>query len=222
MRTPTADDVARAIVAACKETGDDPIRTAEGGLGTSRATNRARHYAMHALLHVFQGLGREMAARLVGCPGSPRQFWSASWHQIVKPRVGGLGHAANWFDDDAYARVIAAIEGVMRDDVEEELEPEPEPYRPPAGTVEKVLKDDAVDKPKPAPRLGTLEGARGYRPPPGTIEDVLKDDRPVIERGGKFARKIDEGSSLMPGPKRSLYDDLAQAVRNTAKMTRSE
>lgn len=107
---PTADHVARAIVAACKETGDDPIRTIQGGLGgTSRPINRARHYAMHALLHVFQDLPRHTAARIVGS-GSPVKFWNTSWHQIAKPRGGGLGHVAGWFDDEAYARVITAIQ----------------------------------------------------------------------------------------------------------------
>ena len=39
--TPTADDVAIAIVAACRETGDDPIAVAEGHF----AHKKARHYA---------------------------------------------------------------------------------------------------------------------------------------------------------------------------------
>lgn len=102
---PNADDVARAIVAACRETGEDPIKCA-----TEEWHIRARHYAMHALLHTFPDLQRFAAARLVGCPGSAPGFWNKSWHQVAKPHHSGRSHSAKWWDEDAYGRVIAAIE----------------------------------------------------------------------------------------------------------------
>lgn len=102
---PTADDIARAIVAACRETGDDPLACASGA-----PSQRGRHYAMHALLHVFPKLSRTSAATVVGCPGKPAAFYINSWHQMVKPRASGIGHMANWWDDEAFGRVIAAVE----------------------------------------------------------------------------------------------------------------
>lgn len=101
---PTADDVARAIVAAARETGEDPIDCIKRVAG-----RRCRHYAMHALLHVFQDLGREPAAHLVGCPALPRSFWYNSWHQVVKPNWKGRPQA-KWWDVDVLGRVIKVIE----------------------------------------------------------------------------------------------------------------
>lgn len=109
---PTADDVARAIVAACRETGDDPIRAASGLVGGAHGTTiRARHYALHALLHTFPKLPRGIAAKLVGAPGNPVTFYHNSWHQVVRPRASASGHMALWWNDAAYARVIDAICG---------------------------------------------------------------------------------------------------------------
>lgn len=102
---PNADDVARAIVAACRETGEDPIACASGVSGI-----RARHYAMHSLLHVFPDLQRKSAASIVGCPGKPVYFWNASWNQVAKPQTFGNRRKANWWDEESYGRVIKAIE----------------------------------------------------------------------------------------------------------------
>jgi hypothetical protein len=103
---PTADDVAWAIVAGCRETGEDPI-ACDG----RKMSIRGRHYALHALLHVFPELPRYRAAELVGCPGKPAAFWNNSWYQVIRPcGAGGALHMANWFDDEAYARVIAIVE----------------------------------------------------------------------------------------------------------------
>lgn len=204
----TADHVARAIVAACRETGDDPIRTAIGELGTQRPTNRARHYAMHALLHVFPDLLRFTAARLVGCPGSEKQFWNSSWHQIVKPRASGLGHVANWFDDEAFGRIIDAIglkpesDPLSHVEIEEEEKVEPPPFRVPV--------------PCPAP------GRPPYRPLPDTAAKTLEDDddgddRPVFDKG-HIAVQRQAGPPVRPS-KRAMYDDLRAAVVNTQKLT---
>ena len=105
---PSADAVAWAIVAACRETGDDPIAIASREVG-----GRARHYAMHALLHVFQELGRHAAASLVGCPGKPNGFYMNSWHRVARVVSPTGRRQANWWDEDAYGRVIAAVEAAV-------------------------------------------------------------------------------------------------------------
>jgi hypothetical protein len=108
---PTAEDIARAIVASCRETGEDAVRAASGFVGDINGPSiHARHYAMHALLHVFPDLPRLAAARVVGCPGKPASFYNNSWNQVVRPRSDGTGHMAKWWDEYAFARVIAAIE----------------------------------------------------------------------------------------------------------------
>lgn len=103
---PTADEVARAIVAAARETGEDPIACASG-----RVDQRCRHYAMHALAHVFQGIGVESVARMVGVTGKPQVYWSRFFNNVVRPPKGQKGgHIARWWNDAAYDRVIRAIE----------------------------------------------------------------------------------------------------------------
>lgn len=218
---PTADDVAIAIVAACRETGDDPIDTANGGLGINRSTNRARHYALHALIHVFPKANRTDLCRLVGCPGKPGVFWNASWHQVVKPRSpGSLLHMASWFDDTAYDRVIRAIEADMTRRAvapPPKPQPEPPPYRPPPGTVAKVL----ADEPPRAGKLGRLE-PNGYRPPAGALDAILDDDRPVMDASGFAERRHRSWEETKQASKSGLEEELRRAVENTAKMTPRE
>src|SRR4051794_4351119 len=84
---PNSDQVAWAIVAACRETGDDPIDTATGVAdakhGHSKAI-RARHYALHALLTVFPDMRKSLAAALVGAPGKPMAFYNNSITGVMK------------------------------------------------------------------------------------------------------------------------------------------
>lgn len=209
---PTADDIAIAIVAACRETGDDPIAVAEG-IYTQK---KARHYALHALVYVFPKTNPHRLCVYVGCTGKPGHFWSNSLTAVVRPRNGRL-HAAGWWDDAAYDRVIRAIEAdrtrrnvaprasAAPECVSEETEPPA--YRPPPGTVEKALNGGAK------PKLGTLEPA-GYRPPPDTIKEMLAGDRPIFDRS-----PIHERPRFRPHePKQSKADleaELRQAVLNT-------
>ena len=229
---PTADDIAVAICAACRETGENPIECASGAL-----SNRGRHYALHALLHVFPKADKIKLCVWVGCPGKPKAFWNASWHQVIKPRSSGLGHMAMWWEDDSYDRVIRAVEanktrravsppiegrrGSVPSEVPSPRDPPrpepgpdraPPPYRPPPGTIEKVLRQD-----RPASRLGTRD-ASGYRPPPDAIARILDDDdRPVIDRSGTFsARKTREQPRLTD--KAELRRALAEAAANTANI----
>lgn len=103
MRHPDADDVAIAIVAACIETSENPLLIAE-----SRPL-RARHYAMHALAHIFPTYDRVKLAALVGSPIKPQHFWRNSCNQVANP-TGHSSYAVAWWSGDAYDRVIRAIE----------------------------------------------------------------------------------------------------------------
>jgi hypothetical protein len=113
MQMPSATQVAWAIVAACRETGDDPIAIASGQSKgpSSRVTLRARHYALHALLFVFPRLPREKAAEFVGAPGRPMMFYHGSMNQVAKVVNTMTGRRrANWWDEEGFERVIRAIE----------------------------------------------------------------------------------------------------------------
>lgn len=99
---PTADDVATAIIVAAAETGEDPIACASRVEGM-----RCRHYAMHALSHVFPGTGRYALARMVGCQAKPQYFWKNSVTHVLNGM--GPGKRAKWWDEAAYQRVIEAI-----------------------------------------------------------------------------------------------------------------
>jgi len=98
---PTAHQVAMVIVAACRELGEDPLRVA-GDAGNSRA----RHYAMHALVHHFPRIPVGSAARMCGCPEQARGaiFYKSSLNNHV--RRG----ASQWWDEKVYARVVASID----------------------------------------------------------------------------------------------------------------
>lgn len=238
MAFPSAEDVAVAIVAACRETGEDPIATAEG-IYTQK---RARHYALHALVRVFPKASRERLCVYVGCPGNPRQFWASSWNQIVKPQAHGHGHMAKWWDDTVYDRVIRAIEAdrtrravaPLREEelaglpaeLIAELSPEaqkvqvvaPPPYRPPPGTVEAVLNGGKSPTREFRQAPGRLEPS-GYRPPKGTVEailDDLDDESPVFDRGGQFSSRR---SAQPPASKGDLQRMLRDAAANTKPRT---
>jgi hypothetical protein len=218
----SADDVAIAIIAACRETGGDPVACASGAginVGGAKYANqistcRARHYALHALLHVFPGAEREKVCALVGAMGSPKSFWNNSLNQVIKP-AGNRRHVALWWNDKAYDRVIRAVEAGRGNDADgvplpAATAPEPPPpYRPPAGTVEKVL----AASPRPE-RLGTLDRS-GYRPPPDAIRKILDDDEPVFDRGSFSERKARDP---VPRGKADLARELREAAANTARM----
>jgi hypothetical protein len=211
----SADDVAVAIISACRETGGEPLACASRGEGgtpeRTPATNRARHYALHALVHVFPDASKVGLCSLVGCVGQPKSFWSTSWHQVVKPRPNGRGHAASWWNEGAYARVIHAIQAAL---ARRRGMPPPD-YRPPPGTVEKVLADSA-----PHPKLGMLDRG-GYRPPPDAIAKILDgDDSPVFDRGGTFGGS--KPREYARSSKADLARELREAAANTARMPTRE
>lgn len=208
----TAEHVARALVAACRETSEDPVLVASREPGAFRS----RHYAMWALLQVFPDLSPKAAAQFVGCPGQPMAFYHNSRYQAAPGRPGG----GKWWNAGTYERVIAAI-----DSHAPPLPPEPPPFKagplPPARKMVKPISEQE----RRAARLGTLDENGGYRPPPGTASHVLeddRDDRPVFDRGriGVGAMKPRDHHAQSPVSKQTLRDQLRDAVANTAKMAR--
>lgn len=197
----TAEHVARALVAACRETNEDPVLVASREPGAFRS----RHYAMFALLEVFPDLTGKEAARLVGCPGKPAVFF---YNSLTKRATGRPGGGA-WWNPAIFERVVAVLksDGPLPP-------PEPPPYKP--GPLPPV----PVPPLPPAARLGTRDADGGYRPPPGTVETVLDDDndgRPIFDRG-----RIGGERPRYPQPpsgKRDMYAELRQAVLNTKKMS---
>jgi hypothetical protein len=207
---PSADDVAIAVIAACRETGGDPLMIDSGD---NMNTNRARHFALHALVHVFPKADRFKLCAWVGAV-KPRAFWQQSWHQVAKPTQNGRAHMAVWFQDGPYDRVIRAIEA---DRTRRNIAPvaQPPPYRPPPGTIEKVLAEASPARPQD---LGKVDHS-GYRPPAGTIERVLREEleaRPVFDRGGKFSER--KPKDPPPKKKVDMQEELRRAIVNTAKL----
>jgi len=104
---PTADDVARAIVAACRLTGEDPEAVARGvpgnpGRGKSGLGPGARVLAMDALWTAFPVAGREGLARCVGFR-NPRSGGASLSNARKRP-----GWREDWADDVLGAVVAPA------------------------------------------------------------------------------------------------------------------
>lgn len=189
----TADHIARAIVAACRETGENPLDTIESG----RAMVRARHYAMHALAHCFPLADRRGLARMVGCTGSPGTVWSMSLRVIR----GANGKSAHWWDEHAYCRVVLAI-------IEESK-------KSTAKVVEKIDTPPLKLGPlPPARKKEEVQPARleptGFRPASDTYERELG--------GGHRRDYLEEGLDRRAREKIECRDILAEAAANTAKL----
>lgn len=94
MSYPTADEVARAIVEACRLTGEDPIAVAKGEPGL-----RARAIALDALLAVFDEAPKAALARCLAY-GSPSGAVSNLKH---------IFRVSSWWRDDWVDEVVGAI-----------------------------------------------------------------------------------------------------------------
>lgn len=194
-----ADDIARAICAAAKETGADPIdlalgndRTAGYPQASMLKVSRARAYAGRALVKVFDNVARPTIARLIG---------------VSRPSQGSFfssldGRPTPWWFEDVFGRVVSAVEAGR-------VRPEPETAPAAARSPEPAPQPEWVISPGQRFRgygrqpIGTLE-RDGFRPAPGTAEAVLRDDK-------------DHYVSV--GPPIKQDDFLRRAVENTAKMT---
>jgi hypothetical protein len=142
----SADVVAAAIVAACKETGEDPIACARG-----EERVRARHYAMHALIRVFPEVERKSAARMVGARGKPQYFHKNSLIQTANPLAGFF--KAKWWSAVLFNRVIDATFDAA------EFDPEEVRTRRTGGQTQTAAHESSLP---PAPALT----AKPSRPPP--------------------------------------------------------
>lgn len=142
---PTADDVARAIIGACKETGGDPIAVAQGVGGRHPKFyphTRARIYAAFALKKAFPDVPQTTIARLCQTQGDATAFFSQA---AANARSG----RANWFSDAAIDRVVARMGGYSA--------PVPIPAAPrPPVQREAPNKNPRTGRfvPAPAPALG--------------------------------------------------------------------
>lgn len=103
---PTADEVARAIVAAARETGADPIELASGARGNRHHPDilRARAYAAVALRSQFSDVDWKTIARVVGV-WTPATAYSYLKTLDEQRERGYL----DWWSVEAYDRVIQAI-----------------------------------------------------------------------------------------------------------------
>lgn len=199
---PDADAVAWAIVAACKETGEDPLYVA-GGNGNDFGPDaiRARNYAAHALIHAFPDIPRTSIGRLVGASSRSTFFYRNSrWFILGIDRSVGAKRA-EWWDDAVYDRVIRVIV--------EHCAPTAQPYRGP--TTQESAPAPAQEAQDEESELPALPVRR--RP----VERLsARDDRPVLP-----APTLKPGIDVDPRPgftaeKRGLYEMLANAVKNTA------
>jgi hypothetical protein len=203
-RFPTADQVATAIVAACRETGEDPIEVMDGVHGL-----RARHYAAHALAKFWPPIvgekeSRALLGRLVGVKAPESRQWTwftTSLNQVFKPyentyRGIKFAHWARWFDDDAFARIVAALEAAMRPSAP--IRP-PMPKRPQAvaATPARPVLTRQIAEPSVAARARQAERA--------------------IEAPDRFAGLGPQ--DYVPGSsgKRALQEMLANAAAETAR-----
>lgn len=203
---PTADDVARAIVAASKETGADPIAVAKGENDNLRGRHvdgarpypisRARAYAAKALAAVFTACWRTRIAGMVGTRGLSRQSYFSALDQRIKDPAGPA-----WWDVAILGRVIEAIEQnhdllKRRMEIEKAKAPEyraaPPEYRPPAGTAARVLADD-------------------------------DDEGPIFDVGGVAAVGFKRREAARRGmSKAEMEADLRAAVERTAAQQKQE
>lgn len=163
---PSANTVAWAIVAACRETGENPLVVA----GERPAPSRARHYAFQSLKVAFPDVAGARLAFMCGCSGKP-EYYAVNSTNGMQRFLGGQHEGKRkhrFWSEEIFGRVIAAVRTAMED-------------------------EQPVERPKPPVKLSAFTGA------------VVEPTRPAASPG-----------------KRALHDMLAEAVRNTAAMTRPE
>lgn len=112
--SPTADDIAMAIVLACRETGENPIAVMTEPWLVGKSVNgrchfRARHYAFHVLHLAFPSLPRSSLPRLVGVTTSISNFLTSSNYAVI--HRGSYDHrpAANWFSMTVLERITNTL-----------------------------------------------------------------------------------------------------------------
>lgn len=190
----TADDIAIAIVAACRQTGEDPILAVQG----HTLHKKARHYAFHALIHVFPRYNQEVVARCLGSGKTAKQFIAASFVSVL----GRGGRTkAGWWDDEAFDRVIRAIE---------------------AGKTKRAIApaSPAVPAPRSAARSAPCD------PPPGMPPRAVPKPAPA-DRAPRFARlgsreEVPASTENKSKLNQMLADALAETARQQARQRGEE
>lgn len=186
---PTADEVAVAIVTACRETGDDPIAICGGEMML-----RGRHYALHALVRVYPDAHVLKLVRVIGISGDAMEFWRNSKRVAGKT---GTKKPARWWSQPALNRVIEAVfvEAGLKSLAEAPAVQIPVKPKVDAG-VTRIAR--AVAKIESRPSVPA-------RPEPKIAFQATKPKPGGISSG-----------------KRSLYEMLGDAVRNTAKLPKGD
>lgn len=169
--TPTADHIARAVVAASKELECDPFLIDPArrprGLEAYNAAARLRSYAALALFEIFPDVGRTGISRCVHA-GSPDAFLSTLLRRI---RFG----ECPWFSQAALDRIVASIQ---------EIDPPPPdgPSKPAEGDGEAVelpafIPPRAPPEAPPGASLARRLGLVSQSAPPGRARayDILHE-----------------------------------------------
>lgn len=123
---PSADDVGRTIMAACRETGDDPVKVVteewlwfeykgkqhwhdDPYKNKGRKHFPARHYAYHALVLEFPQTPKDILAHCVGVRRKETSFIGTARYQILDGDHYDRRPKTNWFDFEALERVRNAL-----------------------------------------------------------------------------------------------------------------
>lgn len=210
MTTPAPEIVARAITAACAETGAIPLAVIRGDMDPRNndnnfPTSRARAYAGFALQRLHPNCLRREIALLVGAsPAASRTFF-ASVELAVRRGTN------RWFSEDVLARVIEATQADDKTDADyspDYSEAAPAIVPESAPTERKVKR--VVAPPIIANRLelGYVDRPAATR----SIDSLRSSCGSVISTS--LARRAEE--------RRTCQDILAEAARNTAAMARAE
>lgn len=104
---PTADEVATALITACRLTGEDP----ENIIVARPSHSYARHYAFQALRVAFPEVLGAALARMLRCSGN-EQYWSVNSNNGMARFQGGPHKGKRrhrFWDEQIFQRVIAAV-----------------------------------------------------------------------------------------------------------------
>lgn len=222
----TADDVAHAIIAACRETGADPLQVGAGLGGKDKSMwpiTRARVFASHALAELFP---RHSRAAIAECCGVGR---GRSANYFAECRSNRRAGGSSWFSDLALARVMAHVrehstrpipiepttdeKKQIRALQEKPQQPEKSSTSKPSAAAAFVAKRTSSpakppDSSTPAPRPAS--------PPPAVLETKSRAAPP--RRPDSMTGVFTSAKNGEPSEKRSLREMLAEAAANTAKL----
>jgi hypothetical protein len=227
-RFPTADQVATAIVAACRETGRltgdsdvqanalalargerDAFRSKDAGFPISRA----RIYAALALDDIF-GCGGTAIARMVGVGPN-----ASKGTLLPTARSNIENNALRWYDPAALGRVKAAVRACPTGPAPPQPPggtPQPAPAGPQARPVSIVTRTQQHRR--GCPDCGSTSDAHAitcrWRP---TVAARARQVERAIEAPGRFAGQGAQEYVPASSGKRALQEMLANAAAETAR-----